>query len=216
MFRQLVTPVILAALGSAGVIDGDNPNTAVLSISEGIQEGWIYQGCWTGDLESLSDQTPNVDFDNMTQEACTLSCESQGSSSAALTKRGECFCWDHMSVAPNVLTQLNEDECNLPCAGNQDQACGAENQEHAVIFVQDQALQESDEKWSESEDDTQSAELGALDAQGGCPKCHRCRPCPRPCPYPPPPGRLYPTSWNSASSTSDSSTVSVISHQTGG
>ncbi|KAJ6591192.1 glyoxal oxidase N-terminus-domain-containing protein [Mycena vulgaris] len=61
----------------------------------------------------------------MTVEKCVSLCDNTGFSFAGLEFKNECYCDNAISTANGGGVAANPDDCNLPCAGNSAQICGA-------------------------------------------------------------------------------------------
>ena len=85
-----------------------------------------YLGCYNDpDIENRLLTGPSFGFENeMTLAMCAEFCDSQGSFLAGAQFQFECFCGSKESLAGS---EAPEEECNLACAGNPNEICGAGN-----------------------------------------------------------------------------------------
>ncbi|KAF2209576.1 hypothetical protein CERZMDRAFT_70063 [Cercospora zeae-maydis SCOH1-5] len=82
-----------------------------------------YAGCYTDTNatgRSVSNRQP--DDPNMTIESCISVCSSQGFRVAGMQFARECYCDNFLRNSPSLV---DDDECNMPCVGNENEDCGA-------------------------------------------------------------------------------------------
>ncbi|PMD48803.1 WSC-domain-containing protein [Hyaloscypha variabilis F] len=81
---------------------------------------FVYAGCFsdTGSTDALEYRS-ELDFNNMTIEACVDFCKGNDFRYAGLEYYGECFCG--ATVGGSLSAQS---ECNAPCTGNSSEICG--------------------------------------------------------------------------------------------
>ncbi|KAF1987032.1 WSC-domain-containing protein [Aulographum hederae CBS 113979] len=101
---------------------------------------FLYSGCYIDNppgvgLRALPFATP-LEFNNMTVEACTAECKSNGYRYAGLEYYGQCYCGASISSAA-----APEAECNFACNGNANEICGG--QERLSIY-QDPTFPDAD------------------------------------------------------------------------
>lgn len=84
-----------------------------------------YQGCYTdndANGRSLTAQQP--DSQKMTVESCIAQCSSLGYHIAGLQYSSQCFCDNYIHNSPSLVP---DSQCNMACAGNSSEMCGAGN-----------------------------------------------------------------------------------------
>ncbi|KAJ7293964.1 hypothetical protein C8J57DRAFT_1270464 [Mycena rebaudengoi] len=86
-----------------------------------IPTGWTYVGCVTdGSARALSYSYTST---SMTQDSCISTCDSKGYIYGGPQYGKECWCGN--SLANNLGLATASSECNMACAGNSSQMCGA-------------------------------------------------------------------------------------------
>ena len=86
---------------------------------------FTYAGCYSDNSAAgRALQNQNADDPNLTVEKCVASCKSQGYTIAGMEYANQCFCDNLLRHAP---TQLTDSKCNMGCAGNATEKCGAGN-----------------------------------------------------------------------------------------
>ncbi|KAF2267440.1 WSC-domain-containing protein [Lojkania enalia] len=81
---------------------------------------FVYSGCFHDSVSSRAlPFMAEIEFNNATVEQCTAYCKGNNYRYAGLEYYGQCFCGAsvHSASAP-------ETDCNLPCNGDNSQACG--------------------------------------------------------------------------------------------
>ncbi|KIN04658.1 hypothetical protein OIDMADRAFT_156821 [Oidiodendron maius Zn] len=88
---------------------------------------WRYLGCYNKTIyypgfgeRALYDGV-RESLSIMTVRMCITFCDSDDYVYAGVEYGQECYCSYHMS---NVSAQLNQSDCDLPCAGNSSETCG--------------------------------------------------------------------------------------------
>ncbi|KAF4569998.1 hypothetical protein EYR40_008982 [Pleurotus pulmonarius] len=104
---------------------GDPPTEAPPPVTEGLPEPWHYAGCWV-DQEFGRILTFGIpDVPDRTVEQCVDTCQDAGYTLAGLEYGVQCFCGNEVRYAGRLAD--NENECNMPCGGDDEHACGAGN-----------------------------------------------------------------------------------------
>ncbi|GIZ37716.1 hypothetical protein CKM354_000115300 [Cercospora kikuchii] len=82
-----------------------------------------YAGCYT-DTNATGRSVANRQTDDpeMTVESCISVCSAKGYTVAGMQYARECYCDYFLRNSPSLV---DDDECNMPCAGNEDEDCGA-------------------------------------------------------------------------------------------
>lgn len=98
--------------------------TSTAPAATGFPEGWSSQGCWVDATEGriLSFQAP--DSQTLTPQSCASTCSSAGYIVSGTEYSTQCFCGNGIQ---NNGTQAPDSDCNMPCAGDSSQFCGAGN-----------------------------------------------------------------------------------------
>lgn len=89
-----------------------------------LPKGWKSYGCYVDGVNGriLNNQQP--DNSQLTVESCVSTCVGLGHGVAGLEYGVQCFCDDFIR---NGATTTASDQCNMPCAGNSSEFCGAGN-----------------------------------------------------------------------------------------
>ncbi|KAL4258135.1 hypothetical protein AB1N83_010698 [Pleurotus pulmonarius] len=97
---------------------------AILAFVKQTQaQGWPYQGCYTDNVLSRTLRGEHfTDASSMSRSLCTLTCAHRDFSYAGLEFGKECYCGYLLNPA---ATLTSDAECNMPCAGNPEEDCGA-------------------------------------------------------------------------------------------
>ena len=86
---------------------------------------WSYQGCWVDNAHGRILATQNPDNATLTVESCVSMCQAGGYSVAGMEYSRQCFCGNALI---NGATKASADnQCNMACAGNSTEMCGAGN-----------------------------------------------------------------------------------------
>lgn len=84
---------------------------------------FVYEGCYTDNSangRALQYQQP--DNSTLTVESCIALCSSQGYSIAGMEYSQQCFCDNYIRNSPS---RVDDSQCNMACAGNSGEMCGA-------------------------------------------------------------------------------------------
>lgn len=105
---------------------GTSSQTALSStVRGGLPSVWEYKGCYIDDPNARVLPMRLPDDPILTAQECVSSCYQLGYSVAGLEYRRECFCGNAIynggTIAPS------QSDCNLTCAGNAMEVCGARN-----------------------------------------------------------------------------------------
>lgn len=114
-----------------------------------VAEGWTYKGCYVDPPGRAMTGAPGSPSRDMTPEKCIATCIANGFKIAGLEYAEECFCGNALN---NGAPKTAESDCNMACAGDNTQMCGAGNRlsiysdgevtVHPVPKVQDEDLPE--------------------------------------------------------------------------
>ncbi|KAL2210725.1 hypothetical protein CC79DRAFT_527896 [Sarocladium strictum] len=114
-----------------------------------VAEGWTYKGCYVDPPGRAMTGAPGSPSRDMTPEKCIATCVANGFKIAGLEYSEECFCGNALN---NGAPKTAESDCNMACAGDATQMCGAGNRlsiysdgevtVHPVPKVQDEDLPE--------------------------------------------------------------------------
>ncbi|KAL2270142.1 hypothetical protein VTJ83DRAFT_2326 [Remersonia thermophila] len=133
-FSSLLLLLLLAGQAAA---QGSAPSS--LAIFNDPATGYVYHGCYnettdipnTTGLRALHGGKVEIEPGRMTVRRCLEHCstgagDAQGGNTAPYAFAGleyarECWCATSLS---GLSARLADDECDLPCEGNQTQACG--------------------------------------------------------------------------------------------
>ncbi|RDW66140.1 E set [Coleophoma cylindrospora] len=85
---------------------------------------WTYQGCYTDPGPRTLASASYTDGTAMTDESCISYCDNLGYIYAGTEYADECYCGD--AIASTGVVAASTD-CNMACAGNSTEACGAGN-----------------------------------------------------------------------------------------
>lgn len=86
--------------------------------------GWEHLGCYTySGGRALSNRSSTPEGGSLSVSGCEWACLDQGWSFAGLKSGNECWCSNYVTGG---LT-FDENECNVPCAGNTSEICGGED-----------------------------------------------------------------------------------------
>ncbi|KAJ4172166.1 hypothetical protein NW754_002354 [Fusarium falciforme] len=95
-----------------------------LPSATGLPDGWAYQGCYIDPPGRAMAGAPGSPSSSMTPQRCIATCVANGFKVAGLEYSEECFCGNALN---NAASKTAESECNMPCAGDSSQMCGAGN-----------------------------------------------------------------------------------------
>lgn len=95
-----------------------------LPSATGLPDGWAYQGCYIDPPGRAMAGAPGSPSSSMTPQRCIATCIANGFKVAGLEYSEECFCGNALN---NAASKTAESECNMPCAGDSSQLCGAGN-----------------------------------------------------------------------------------------
>jgi hypothetical protein len=98
-------------------------SSSVPSVS-GLPDGWAYKGCYIDPPGRAMTGAPGSPSRDMTPEKCIAICIEEGFTVAGLEYSEECFCGNALN---NGAPKTSESDCNMACAGDATQMCGAGN-----------------------------------------------------------------------------------------
>lgn len=87
-------------------------------------QGWEYLGCGTDVYGSPALGMPLQDAPTMTVQNCITLCGGKGYSIAGLEYASQCFCGNSLPASASPTPGI-VGTCNMPCAGNSSELCGA-------------------------------------------------------------------------------------------
>lgn len=92
------------------------------SSATGLPAGWKYDGCYTEGTGGRALSQQQAGGNTNTVESCINTCVAAGYTVAGLEYSSQCFCDNslHNGAAP-----ADSSKCNMPCAGNANEMCGA-------------------------------------------------------------------------------------------
>ncbi|KAL6869950.1 hypothetical protein ACO1O0_001285 [Amphichorda felina] len=86
---------------------------------------WIYQGCAQDNIDDQRTFPWQLIFeDTLTPKLCTDACAEFGYMAAGLEYGIECYCGDPANMATTGSKFVDDEACNIPCAGNGTAMCG--------------------------------------------------------------------------------------------
>lgn len=95
-----------------------------LPSATGLPDGWAYKGCYIDPPGRAMAGAPGGPSSSMTPQRCISTCIANGFKVAGLEYSEECFCGNALN---NAASKTSESDCNMPCAGDSNQMCGAGN-----------------------------------------------------------------------------------------
>lgn len=110
-------------LSSTSSVPGpSSTSTSAPPAGTGFPTGWSSQGCWMDSTQgrSLSFQQP--DSQTNTPQSCASLCDGAGYVVSGTEYGAQCFCGNGIT---NNGTEAAAGDCNMPCAGDATQVCGA-------------------------------------------------------------------------------------------
>jgi WSC domain len=90
----------------------------------GLPKGWAYQGCYIDGANGRIMNTQEPDSNSNTIEVCVNTCVGLGYSVAGMEYGVQCFCDNFIR---NGASLTADTDCNMACAGNSAEKCGAGN-----------------------------------------------------------------------------------------
>nr|CEG04248.1 unnamed protein product [Fusarium clavum] len=91
-------------------------------VATDLPGSWSYAGCYIDPPGRAMEAAPGGPSKDMTPQKCIATCIKAGFKIAGLEYAEECFCGN---VLNNAASKTKESECNMPCAGDSSQMCGA-------------------------------------------------------------------------------------------
>ena len=99
--------------------------TASGSTPGGLPSGWAYKGCYIDNAHGRDLPMQLPDNSSLTVESCVASCYGQGYSVAGMEYSKQCFCGNAIYSGGTLAS--SDTDCNMACAGNANEMCGAGN-----------------------------------------------------------------------------------------
>ncbi|KAF5021880.1 hypothetical protein F66182_6071 [Fusarium sp. NRRL 66182] len=107
---------------------GETSTTTAISppspVATDLPGGWAYRGCYIDPPGRAMAAAPGGPSRSMTPQRCIATCVENGFTVAGLEYAEECFCGNALN---NAASRTAESQCNMPCAGDTSQMCGAGN-----------------------------------------------------------------------------------------
>ncbi|KAL3421446.1 WSC domain-containing protein [Phlyctema vagabunda] len=97
-------------------------STTPSSAATGLPTGWKYAGCYTEGTGGRALSYQQAGGNTNTVESCVSACVGLGYTIAGLEYSSQCFCDNALH---NGATSAPETRCNMACAGNSKENCGA-------------------------------------------------------------------------------------------
>ncbi|KAF5007753.1 hypothetical protein FDECE_5925 [Fusarium decemcellulare] len=114
------------AVGSAtsSVAETGSATEEPLPGATGLPDGWEYGGCYIDPPGRAMSAAPGGPSSSMTPQKCIATCIENGFTIAGLEYSEECYCGNALN---NAASKTTESDCNMACAGDKSQMCGAGN-----------------------------------------------------------------------------------------
>ncbi|CAG8976444.1 hypothetical protein HYALB_00008033 [Hymenoscyphus albidus] len=90
----------------------------------GLPGSWVYQGCWSDNMDGRALLWQSILTTNNTATSCLNLCHDYGYMAAGLQYGDECMCGDHQKAIDAGSTQQPETDCQVPCSGDRTYYCG--------------------------------------------------------------------------------------------
>jgi hypothetical protein len=87
-----------------------------------LPTGWKYDGCYTEGSNGRALSNQEAGGNTNTVESCIQTCISAGYTVAGLEYSSQCFCDNYLN---NGAAPTDASKCNMACAGNPNEICGA-------------------------------------------------------------------------------------------
>ncbi|KAL8724532.1 MAG: hypothetical protein Q9181_006783, partial [Wetmoreana brouardii] len=117
---------VRAVLSSAVWLSLFVPSDASSLIAKrALPSGWSYQGCYVDGVSGRILGTQQPDNPTLTVESCIAKCVGLGYTVAGMEYSKQCFCDN--SLINGGKPAAADTECNMACAGNSAEKCGAGN-----------------------------------------------------------------------------------------
>jgi hypothetical protein len=83
-----------------------------------------WTGCWIDNANGRVMNTQLPDDSSLTVQSCIAKCSNAGYSVAGMEYASQCFCDNYLRMG---ATNASDSDCNMACAGNSAEKCGAGN-----------------------------------------------------------------------------------------
>ena len=114
-----------SAMGPAtGISTAASTTASQTSTTTGLPAGWKYDGCYTEGTNGRALSYQQAGGNTNTVENCVATCTGLGYTVAGMEYSSQCFC-DNYLYNGAALTAASD--CNMACAGNSAEMCGAGN-----------------------------------------------------------------------------------------
>ena len=119
----------LFSKGSTGTSSSSTTATSATATPSGssvstLPKGWKSYGCYVDGAQGRDLQYQQPDNQKLTVESCVATCVSQGYGIAGVEYGVQCFCDNFLRYQPATAPST---DCNMACAGNSSEVCGAGN-----------------------------------------------------------------------------------------
>ena len=113
-----VSSVIVAPTASSAPSGGSSGSNTT-----DLPSGWKSAGCYSDSLDSRALTGIHLAYYGIpiTASNCAAYCDKEGFSMAGVEFAGQCFCGNNLQGGSS---QVSNDKCNMPCAGDASQTCG--------------------------------------------------------------------------------------------
>ena len=109
---------------SSSTSTSSSTTSSASSAATGLPSGWTYRGCYVDNKNGRILINAQPASNTMTNEKCVAACQTAGYSVAGMEYGQECYCGNAIINGGNTTA---ESDCNMACAGNSAEKCGAGN-----------------------------------------------------------------------------------------
>jgi WSC domain len=117
------TSSVIIATAATSVLSSSSTTTS--PAATGIPFGWVYDGCYVDGVNGRILQHGPPDSQTNTVESCVNYCAGAGYTIAGMEFSTQCFCDN--AIYNGGAPAANQADCNMACAGNPAEICGAGN-----------------------------------------------------------------------------------------
>ena len=119
----------------------DAPNNAITLHKRAVPAPWVYQGCWVDNAYGRILPVQNPDNSTLTVESCVAMCQASNYNVTGIEYGKQCFCGN--ALYNGAVKASADNQCNMPCAGNSTENCGAGNRMNVYAIPTMQVLPRS-------------------------------------------------------------------------